>query len=953
MTRKLEPADVTEFPYGKRLFDALPIGVTIHGPDGRVLSANPAAESILGVTLDELLALEPGDSRWATLREDGSAMPVEERPLARVLASGQPVQAAVLAVVRQHDGERCWLRVSATPLHFTLSAAEIAVCQTFIDISRERAQGERLALWGRAFELAELALAMGDFESGCLISANPCFARQRAQAAEDLAGRPFLGLFPPDQHALVAEQLSSLLAGSHVVFNAEHLRADGSRFPVAVDLTLLRGADGTPAQWIACVLDLTERQRLEADRQHSEDRYRALVQQAAADAIFVHDHLGRFREVNVLACASVGYSEAELLSMQVTDLEQDFDLAAAQAAWARIEPDTTTVLQGHHRRKDGSVFPVEVRFGLLQAEPERLYMGVVRGSAAQPRAAEFLRLAEHAWESHQEAILITDGQGAVIDINAAFTRITGYALAELAGSRAWFEQSFGSSQWIGQEFRRSIEHFGRWQGELWDRRKDGRPFAKSVSVAALRDAGGQIFRYVVHFCDISERRLREGLLRRQQDTDALTGLPGRMAFAALFNDELQRAFSEGRELALLCFDLDHFKDLNASLGVARGDRILCEVARRLRSAVRAGDLVARLGNDEFAVVLCDFGSPEVVERMAQALLKAVAGGLELDEETVEVSASLGMALFPGDGETVESLLHCADQAMARARRRGRSHFAWFTESSQRATLHRLRMLTDLRHAVARDELVLHYQPIVDLATGAIVKVEALVRWQHPQRGLVMPGDFIVLAEDKKEKDLIVEIGEWVAETALHTALRLSTRFGRLIPITVNHSPGQFAEGTPPLAWPARLQSLGLPGAAVVVEITEGVAMDSDPVVGQRLLQLRELGVPLALDDFGAGFCSFRYLLRSDVEFIKIDREVFIARLLDDHRTQAAVRAIIQMARELGIRTVAEGIETEAQAGWLRSHGCDLGQGWLFSRALAPDALEDLIARQDAMPPAWH
>lgn len=948
MTRKFDVDTVVDFPYSRALFNALSAGVVIHGPDGTVLAANPAAESILGMPQAEMTGLRPGDSRWCCVREDGSVIAsTQELPSSRVLATGLPVRDVVMGLVNQTDGRRIWLNISATPIRFELSRVESAVCVVFSDITRVHQQGERLALWGRAFECAELGLVLGDFQSGRLVGANPRFAHERGEQPEALLGRTFLSLFPAELAAAAADCYGQLTSSGHLLFTSENLRADGSRFPVSVDITTVRGVDGWPVQWIAYVLDLSEQRRLQASLEDTGSRYRALVDQAAPDAIFIHDHDGRFREVNARACESLGYSKTELLQMSLADLESDFDLAAARAIWLRIEAKAVATMEGHHRRRDGSVFAVEVRFGLLQETPERLYIGTVRDISERERTSEFLRLANHVYSAAGEAILITDGVGQAVDVNPAFVRVTGYERAEVIGSKAYFERSFGGAHWIGQEFRRSIDSGDRWHGELWDRRKGGQAYAMAVAVRALRDPGGRIFRYVVQFSDISERRLREGLLRRQHDADVLTGLPGRMSFTEQLQDEVQRAAAKGRPLALLCLDLDHFKDINESLGVAKGDQILREFAKRLRGGVREGDLVARLGSDEFAIVMRDFGSTQIVERVAQGLLQAMAAPLQLVGENIEVGASVGAALFPGDAAEVELLMQCADQAMHTAKARGRSRFAWFSESRQRITRDRLLLITDLRHAVMHQELELHYQPIIDLVSGRVVKAEALLRWHHPVRGLIMPGQFIPLIEERKEKELVAEIGEWVGGAAVAMAARLRQRFGRIIQIGVNQSGAQFADGTPALSWPHLLRDHGLPGEAVAVEVTEGVLMQmgSDEVVGERLALLEAMGLELAIDDFGTGFSNFAFLINAHVDYVKIDRLQFTASLLQDPKCQAVVEAIIAMARKLGIRTIAEGIETRAQWDWLRQAGCELGQGYLFSRALDADAFEAYVAAE--------
>jgi diguanylate cyclase (GGDEF)-like protein len=386
-------------------------------------------------------------------------------------------------------------------------------------------------------------------------------------------------------------------------------------------------------------------------------------------------------------------------------------------------------------------------------------------------------------------------------------------------------------------------------------------------------------------------------------------------------------------VAVLLFDLDRFKDVNDSLGHDQGDALLVEVAKRMVAHVRATDVVARMGGDEFALVLSDVDGRGTIERVVDATMAAVAEPVELLDEIAHVSASVGVTLFPSDGDTIEALLKNADQALYAAKDAGRGRWSWFAPEMQAAALEKRALVRDLRAALDARSLELAFQPIVDLRTGAVAKVEALARWTHPVRGAVPPAQFVPIAEDA---GLVVEMGAWVLDEALACVARWRARYAPDLRVGVNVSPVQVAAGAVP--WRERLAAAGVPGSALVVEITEGLLLEERPEVTRQLLELRALGVEVALDDFGTGYSSLAYLKRLDIDFLKIDRE-FVRDVGTDANDRALCEAIVVMAHKLGLKVVAEGIEEAAQRDVLRDAGCDLGQGYLFARPMSVEAME--------------
>jgi diguanylate cyclase (GGDEF)-like protein/PAS domain S-box-containing protein len=430
--------------------------------------------------------------------------------------------------------------------------------------------------------------------------------------------------------------------------------------------------------------------------------------------------------------------------------------------------------------------------------------------------------------------------------------------------------------------------------------------------------------------DITEHKKAEALIWQQANFDALTGLPNRRLVRDRWTQACKSQQREGQSLALLVLDLDHFKEVNDSLGHAMGDLLLVQAGQRISSCVRASDTVARLGGDEFAVILPNMPHAGRAGDIAQSIARALSQPFELDHELAYVSASIGIALWPQDGETLDELFQHADQAMYLTKQRGRNGVSFFTPQLQAASESRLRMVNDLRHAMGLRQLFLVYQPIVELKTGRMHKAEVLLRWRHPEQGLVPPATFIALAESS---GLILEIGEWVFQRAAQQLLEWRISLAPALQLAVNKSALQFqSPESSPLQWQAHLESLGLPGNAMVMEITESLLLDNSEAVQRQLRDMAQTGLQVSLDDFGTGYSSLAYLQRYAIDYIKIDQS-FVHDLTTNPKNLALCKAIIQMAHALGMKVIGEGIETEEQRSLLLQAGCDYAQGYLFSKPL--------------------
>ncbi|WP_232346277.1 bifunctional diguanylate cyclase/phosphodiesterase [Cupriavidus sp. USMAA2-4] len=555
-----------------------------------------------------------------------------------------------------------------------------------------------------------------------------------------------------------------------------------------------------------------------------------------------------------------------------------------------------------------------------------LYWSLRRSMAERRRHLEEMRLASLVYASSSEAMVVTALDGSIVDVNPAFASATGYAAAEVKGQPGRILAGAGNDAGMLERLRETVAARGRWSGEVAIRRKDGSEFPAYLAIDTfLAHAEGER-RRVALIHDMTDKRHAEEVIRHQANFDALTDLPNRRLFFERLEQEIRQARQAREALALLFIDLDRFKEVNDTLGHDHGDLLLQEAARRITQAVRASDTVARLGGDEFTVILPNVSDPAVVDRIAQAILERIAAPYPLAGELVMVSASIGVATYPRDGESAETLVVRADQAMFAAKAEGRNRWKVFTRALLQAEKERLRVTGDLRVALAEKQFLLHYQPVVDLRTGRVCKAEALIRWNHPLRGPIEPADFIPVAE---ETGLIIEIGQWVLGQALDQLPRWQALLGRGFQISVNKSPVEFlAPPGAPDTWSDMIAQRQVPVGGLVIEITEGSLMSQDADVMDQLSRFQAAGIEIALDDFGTGYSSLSYLRRLDIDYIKIDKS-FVRALTRGPDDVALCRAIIGMAHALRIRVIAEGIETVQQRDILLAAGCDYGQGNYF------------------------
>jgi diguanylate cyclase (GGDEF)-like protein/PAS domain S-box-containing protein len=564
--------------------------------------------------------------------------------------------------------------------------------------------------------------------------------------------------------------------------------------------------------------------------------------------------------------------------------------------------------------------------------------GTVQDITERKLAEEKLLLAGKVFDHSSEMILITDGDFNIIDANPAFFQSTGYQRQEVIGSNFRNYQSTRHDEHFFRCLLDSLEQHGRWRGEVWNRRRDGESFPALVSISAVRNAAGAATHYVLVATDISRLRETERRLQYLAQFDPLTDLPNRL----LFHDRLQQALihaqrNQGVVCVLIC-DLDNFKEINDSLGHQAGDAVLQQVARRLASRVRKSDTVARLGSDEFAVILRELNRNESGALVAQRFQEALGQPFVVDGKEFDLSASAGLALYPDDGTEVEDLAKKAETAMHFAKQQGKNRYQFFSAELNSLAQERLLLKTEMRRAIERQEFLLHYQAKFDSQSGTLTGLEALVRWQHPERGLVPPLQFIPLAE---ETGLIVPLGEQVLYLACRQNLLWRQQGFAPFRVAVNLSARQFREGGLVETVERVLAETGLPPDGLELEITESAFMHNTARAAEILHRLKAMGIRIALDDFGTGYSSLSYLKRFPIDVLKIDYS-FVKNIFVNADDAAIVKAIIAMARSLRMKTIAEGVETEEQRVFLREQGCDEVQGYLAGMPLPAVDIEPFL-----------
>ncbi|TVT51697.1 MAG: PAS domain S-box protein [Sedimenticola thiotaurini] len=881
------------------------------------------ATTLLGKTRREMIAEGNEQSNW-------------ERHL-KQLQEHQPFRDFDYSFVRP-DGDKVYVRVSGTPL-FDDSGEFKGYRGIGYNLTKEveGRQAER-RLQDRlhdAMESVPGGVILFDSEDRMIL----CNSAYRNSVKEISALlRPGL-LFKELNHALATVGLIDLegLSIEEWVEKSERMHKEKRPFVLKVKndrwievLEFTTQEKGT----LIIRMDITERMKTQKALKASESRYRTLIEQAA-DGLIVTDANGVITDCNRSTQLMLGYTVDALLNHHLEEFIYSEEHDEYQAQRDQVHRKGSLIIQRRMVCHDGRALPVEVSARSL---PDGGIQALIRDISERLLSEERLRLSATVFESTREGVLITDAEGNVTAVNSAFTEITGYTEAEVSGKNPSLLKSGKHPDAFYDEMWAAINKAGYWRGELWNRRKNGEVYPEWQTISTVRDQQGKLTNYVAVFSDISDIKESESQLEYLAHHDPLTELPNRLLFTARLDHALERARRDGTCLAVLFIDLDLFKNINDSLGHPVGDELLQKVSLRLKQQLRDEDTVARLGGDEFTVLLEQLPNQEKAGNIASKLVLSLNTPFVIEQHDLHITASIGISIFPNDGDTAAMLLRNSDAAMYQAKALGRNGYQYYTEEMTSSAVKRVLLENSLRQAIALNQFVVYYQPKFSLSDGKLIGSEALIRWLHPDMGLVPPDNFIPLAEDT---GLIVPIGAWVLNTACRQIKAWQEQGLATGTVAVNLSGQQLQRGHLVSTVKDALESSGLDASLLELEITESFIMDQADKAIQVLGELRALGVTLSIDDFGTGYSSLSYLKKLPINNLKIDKS-FVRDIPHDPNDEAIARAIISLAANMQLDVIAEGIETEDQLNFLRREGCGFGQGYLFSPPVTADDFEIYI-----------
>ena len=821
---------------------------------------------------------------------------------------------------------------------------------------------ERESFWSDVVRTVPDQLYVQDVHSQRMIFSNRHLGQTLGYDRAELAqmGERFweLLLHPEDAahyNALRQQQLDSSYGDSlHCQLRFRHRDGRWRCYDIR-EQVLTRDGDGQVQRIIGVGKDVTVQIEASASLRDSEQRYRMLAE-SISDVIFSTDSKLQLNYVSPSVQAVLGYQADWIFAHGWQSIVANpAQLTGVYALMERVSKALgdseqlaslrttlpTQLFLFDCMRADGRKIPIELRLVLVWDEHEHFegVLGVGRDISQQRRAEKDLRMAATVFEHSTSAILITDPAGYIVQANEAFSRVSGYAVAEvldqLPGMLTVADQQDAHLGYILKQ----LNQRGSWEGEVFLKRRNGEHYPAWVGITAVLDDEGDLASYVCFFTDISERKASEQRIHRLAYYDALTHLPNRTLFQDRLYNALQQAERQKAWVVLMFLDLDRFKPINDSLGHAAGDRMLKDMAERLLGCVDGDDTVARMGGDEFTLLLQPRATREqALNRaihVAENILARLVTPFVLENREFFVTASIGIALSPQDGSELSQLMKNADTAMYHAKERGKNNFQFYQADMNASALERLELESDLRHALEQNEFILYYQPQFSGDGKRLTGAEALLRWRHPTRGLVPPGEFIPVIE---ELGLVVDIGDWVLHEASRQLKVWHQQKVRVPKVSVNISARQFSDGQLGTRIANILEETGLPPACLELELTESILMREVSEAMHILDSLKNLGLSIAVDDFGTGYSSLNYLKQFPIDVLKIDR-TFVDGLPSGEQDAQIARAIIAMAHSLNLAVIAEGVETHEQLEFLREHGCDEVQGYLFGRPMPANQFE--------------
>jgi diguanylate cyclase (GGDEF)-like protein/PAS domain S-box-containing protein len=908
-------------------------------PQGQVVSWNAGAERMKGYTAEQII----GHNFSCFFPREDIKRGKPEEVLRRAAASGRHEEHGMRV---RKDGSQFLASIS-----FTALRDPAGNLRGFSEISRDLSEiKESGAKYRGLLEAAPDAMVVVN-QRGEIVLLNVQAEKRFGYSRDELVGQKVKNIIPQgfaerliaDGTRTAAEALAQQI-GAGIELNGR--RKDGSEFPIEIMLSPLESAEGILVT--AAIRDISVRKQAEKHLAQMEGRYRGLLE-AAPDAMVVVNQRGEIVLLNVQAEKQFGYRRDELVGQKVKNiipegfaerLIADGTRTAAEALAQQIG----TGIELNGRRKDGSEFPIEIMLSPLESAEGILVTAAIRDISVRKQAEKHLAQMEGRYrgllEAAPDAMVVVNQRGEIVLLNVQAEKQFGYHRDELVGQKVKniIPQGF-AERLIADALRSAEDALAQQIGagiELNGRRKDGSEFPIEIMLSPLEGAEGTLVTAAIR--DITTRKKAEAQMIHSSEHDFLTGLPNRMLLNDRVNQAIRFALRHRKKVAVLFLDLDGFKHINDFLGHPTGDKLLQSIAKRLVDCVRGSDTVSRQGGDEFVVLLSEEEHSEDASITARKMLQAVAEAHFIDQHDLHVTSSVGVSVYPDDGLDAETLIKNADTAMYQAKENGRQSYQFFKPAMNVRAVERQAIEESLRRALERQEFALHYQPKINLRTGEITGVEALLRWTHPIRGLVSPAQFIPVAEDC---GLILPIGNWVLREACQQARSWVDAGLRLGNLAVNISAMQLRDENFLESVFAILKDTGLDPRSLELELTESVLMKHAESAASILKTLRTRGVQLAVDDFGTGYSSLSYLRKSPIDALKTDQS-FVGQITSVPDETIIVAAVIGMGRSLKLRVVAEGVETQAQLAFLQAHQCDEAQGYYFSRPVPPQQFAKLL-----------
>jgi diguanylate cyclase (GGDEF)-like protein/PAS domain S-box-containing protein len=916
----------------------IPAGVVVHGRDGTIINSNRTAQTLLGLTHEQMLGKELSDPAWAFLREDGSPMPVEECPASRVLKTRKPVYNLVVGIQRGRKAEPIWVLNAAIP-KFDEAGHLSQIVTTFMDISPLK-QGEEQ--YRNLFEnmMHEVHLwklvrdEQGAIQTWRLLEANPAALKAWGKNRAEVIGKTTNEIFAYDATAQFMPIVNKIFAeGKPHTWEAY--------FPPTAQFFHMTSVP-FGEYFMSTGLDITERKQVQLALEQELLLSQTLFS-TSIDGIVLLNHRGNVLQANHSFAQMLGYSLAETYTLNVVDWDTQFSQQELQV----ILEDIVLLpprFETQHRRQDGSVYDVEISYSREVLNGETVHFFICRDISERKQAeAERNRLLDVLEASLNEIYLFRSDTLKFEYANQGALQNLGYSLEQLQ-QKTLFDIT---PELSATAFEQQLPPLRQGQVsklyfETVHQRADGSHYPVDVYLQTTRYGGQSAFLAIA--LDISDRTRAEAQLIHQALHDSLTDLPNR----TLLNDRLELALNRAQQsatyqFAVLFLDLDQFKVINDSLGHQVGDELLIHVAQKLQNIIRPADIAARLGGDEFVILLEHLSDLQAATEIAERILADFERPIAMSGHSIFITTSIGLVWGDRHYTEASSLLRDADIALYRAKATGRGGYAIFDVEMHVQAMKRMQLEYDLRIALDQQAFRLHYQPIVDLKTQQIIGFEALIRWRHPTRGLVSPDEFIPVAE---ETGLIVPMSYWVLQTACGQVAQWRSQCPHChnLRMSINLSGYDLRQTTLVETVQQILTQAQLPAHILTLEITESMLIEDIQTAIERLLQLQALGVRISIDDFGTGYSSLSYLYNLPANYLKIDKS-FVSHMQLGNTNYKIVEAVVTLSDQLGLSAIAEGIETPQQLNWLEALGCEFGQGYLLSRPLSTEAATALVSEQ--------